>query len=68
MLFRSLDEKGKAKIEESEPYTSIEELVNDGYTHIKREFYRRALCEDLTQEPDYESRSEPKIEEPSRGR
>lgn len=51
------DEKGTLKIKESGPYKRIDELTADGYTHIKEDFHKKVLADDITKEPDYESKS-----------
>ena len=57
------NENGKLVIVESQPYTSIKELQDAGYTHIKKDFYKKVLSNDKETIPDYESRPDPSIEE-----
>lgn len=57
------NEDGKITIEESQPYDSIEELQNDGYTHIRKDFYKKVLVNDKNVEPDYESKPDPSLSE-----
>ena len=57
------NEDGKLVIVESEPYSSIKELQDAGFTHIKKDFYKKVLANDIEKTPDYESRPDPAIQE-----
>ena len=54
---------GKLVVVESEPYTSIKELQDAGFTHVKKDFYKKVLANDKETVPDYESRPDPAIKE-----
>lgn len=58
-----MGDDGKLIIVESKPYDSIEELQEAGFTHIKKDFYKKVLANDKETAPDYESRVDPSIKE-----